>query len=47
MKEWMKPELVEKMVSETQNAQAESENADGPWVQIDGRYLWPGASIVE
>ena len=47
MKKWMTPELEELEIAATANAQAESESADGPWVQNGDRWLWPGSSVAE
>ncbi len=41
-KEWRAPELEELNLNMTANAQAESDDYDGDWVQIDGTWYLPG-----
>ncbi|SEQ49345.1 hypothetical protein [Butyrivibrio sp. TB] len=42
MKKWNVPAMEELSINETANGLAPSEDFDGDWVQIDGKWYRPG-----
>lgn len=44
MKEWNKPEIEELEINATANGQSASEDFDGDWVSINGKWYRPGSA---
>ncbi len=45
-REWRAPEVEELNINMTQNGQEQSEDFDGDWVEIDGKWYRPGSEVV-
>ncbi len=45
-KQWREPEVEELNINMTENGQDTSEEFDGDWVEIDGKWYRPGSTVL-